>query len=279
MKLYWGIYSSAGTSRNRGKPVEGTSVATAGARPTLLGFTILEMLTVVALIGILTTLLLSVLAGAHTRANQALCRNNLHQIAIAVEVYRDDAGRRPRTLSRLIARPSWLSHERSLVCPNDPGLRRPPVNVKTNLWTLWGNRANSTQEPANFFDQKNPEAGTWEAELRETIETNRFSYLHPFTWQRSAFQRLGNSYQVGDAVCQLHGVRTLMPDSNQANYTDYEGRTLRVQRDGAVVLRKLFRSRNAKEGTGANGDTITVPLNRDDYPWEFYLDARPPSDK
>ena len=243
------------------------------------GFTVVELLTVIAIIGVLATLLLSALAGARTRANQAVCRNNLHQIAIAVEVYRDDAGRRPRTLSRLIARPSWLSNERSLICPNDPGMRRPPKDIKPTQWTLWGNQANATQEPPGFFDQKNPEAGTWEAELRETTETNRFSYLHPFTWQRTAFQRLGNGYQVGDAVCQLHGVRMAARQPELSAYTDYDGRTLRVQRDGAVVTRKLFRSPNAKEGTGAFGDTITVPLNRQDYPWELYLDVRPPPDK
>ena len=253
--------------------------ATTRSRWRALGFSLLELLTVVAIIGVLATLLLAALAGANRRASQAVCRNNLHQIAIAVEVYRDDAGRRPRTLSRLIARPSWLGNERSLVCPNDPGLRRPPKNVKPNQWTLWGNRVNATQEPPTFFDQKNPEAGTWEAELRETTETNRFSYLHPFTWQRTAFQKFGNTYQVGDAICQLHGMRTAMQNPDLAAYTDYEGRTFRVQRDGAVITRKLFRSRNAKEGTGAFGDTVTVPLNREDYPWEFYLDSPPPPDR
>jgi type II secretory pathway pseudopilin PulG len=237
------------------------------------------LLTVIAIIAVLSTLLLSALAGAKTRANQAVCRNNLRQIAIAIEVYHDDAGRRPRTLSRLIARPTWLSTEKSLVCPNDPGLRRPPKNVKPSQWTLWGNMANVTQEPPKFFDQKNPEAGTWEAEIRETTETNRFSYLHPFTWQRAAFQRLGNSYQTGDAVCQLHGVRMAIRTSEQAAYTDYEGRTLRVQRDGAVVLRKIFRSANARDGLATFGETITAPLDRQDYPWEFYLDTRPPAEK
>lgn len=237
-------------------------------------FTLLEVLTVVAIIGILSTLTLTAVSKARMKANQVVCRGNLRQISYAVEMYHEDARRRPRTLSRLIARPTWLAAEKALVCPDDPGLRHPPANVRPNLWTLWGNRANATQEPSRFWDQGNPEAGTWEAELRETTETNRFSYLHVFTWQRAAFARLGSGNQPGNVACQLHGLRIATP-SEAASYTDYEGWTLRGQRDGSVVSRKLFRSRGAKEGNGVNGDTITVPLNREDYPWELYLDSAP----
>jgi len=255
-------------------------VAGAGFRfrpilPRQAAFTLLELLTVVAIIGMLSTLTLSAISKARTKANQVVCRGNLRQITYAVEMYQEDTRHRPRTLSRLIARPSWLAHEKALVCPDDPGLRRPPANVKSNLWTLWGNRANGTQEPPRFLDQKNPEAGTWEAELRETTETNRFSYLHVFTWQRAAFTRLGAGNQAGNAACQLHGLR-IASSAAEASYADFEGWTLRGQRDGAVVSRKVFRSRGAREGNGVNGDTITVPLNREDYPWELYLDSPPP---
>lgn len=237
-------------------------------------FTLIELLTAVAIIGILSTLLLSALSKAKSRANQVVCRGNLRQISYAVEMYQEEAHRRPRTLSRLIAKPTWLSTEKSLVCPDDPGLRRPPPNVRSNLWTLWGNRANATQEPMRFLDRQNPEAGTWEAELRETTETNRFSYLHVFTWQKPAYQRLGTGNQPGQVACQLHGLR-LAPITPEANYTDYEGATLRAQRDGAVVFRKVFRSGTSKEGMGIRGDTITVPMNPEEYPWEFYLDNAP----
>lgn len=241
-------------------------------------FTLVELLTVIAIVGILFTLVLSAVSKARTKANQVVCRGNLRQISYAVEMYLEDARRRPRTLSRLIARPTWLANEKALVCPDDPGLRRPPANIKPNLWTLWGNRANATQEPSRFLDPKNPEAGTWEAELRETAETNRFSYLHVFTWQRAAFHRLGTGNQAGNAACQLHGFRTAT-SLMEASYCDFEGWTLRAQRDGAVVARKIFRSRTPKEGTVANGDTLTVALNRDDYPWEFYLDNPPAPDR
>ena len=241
------------------------------------GFTVIELLTVAAILGILATLLLTGVAKARERANQVVCRNNLRQISYAVEMYSEEAKRRPRTLSRLIARPTWLSHEKALVCPDDPGLRRPPANIKPSQWTLWGNRANSTQEPMHFLDPKNPEAGTWEAELKETAETNRFSYLHPFTWQRAAFLRLGSGNQAGNAVCELHGLRVAQLQS-EPSYTDYEGWTLRTQRDGSVISRKIFRARSPREGIGVNGDTLTVPLNREEYPWEFYLDT-PPADR
>lgn len=241
-------------------------------------FSLVELLTVIAIIGILSTLVLSAIAKAKTKSNQVVCRGNLRQISQAVEMYQEDARRRPRTLSRLISRPAWLANESALVCPADPGLRRPPENVRLNLWMLWGNRANATQEPPRFLDQRNPEAGSWEAELRETSETNRFSYLHAFAWQRAAFNRLGSGNQAGNAVCQLHGLR-IASSLPEASYADYEGLTLRAQRDGAVVSRKIFRSRGAKDGNSVNGDTITVALNRGDYPWEFYLDSAPPLER
>lgn len=239
-------------------------------------FTLIELLTVVAIIGILSTLIMSAMSKARTKANQVVCRGNLRQISYAVEMYQDDARRRPRTLSRLIARPNWLV-EKALLCPNDPGLRTPPANLKPSEWRLWGNQVNATQEPMRFLDQnqKYPEAGSWEAELREITETNRFSYLHVFTWQLPAYKRLGTGNQAGNAVCQLHGLR-LSTSSQGASYTDFEGWTLRAQRDGAVVSRKIFRSRGQKEGIGVNGDTITVALNREEYPWEFYVDTAPP---
>lgn len=250
---------------------------TSASRSAWAGFTVLELLTVVAIVGILSTLSLSALSKARSQARQVVCRGNLRQVAYAVDMYQEDARRRPRTLSRLTARPTWLANVRALACPDDPGLRASAAGPMPEASMLWGNRANPSQEPRRFLDAKSPEAGTWEAEFRDTTETNRFSYLHVFGWQRAAFTRLGAGYQVGNLVCQLHGLR-LMAGSGDASYRDYEGWTLRGQRDGSVVSRKVFRARDPKDTAGvsrAGGETLTIPMDRDDYPWEFYLDAPP----
>ncbi len=54
------------------------------------GFTLVELLVVVAIIGLLASLLMPALARARTRANDVYCLNNLRQLGMAVMVYAGD---------------------------------------------------------------------------------------------------------------------------------------------------------------------------------------------
>jgi prepilin-type N-terminal cleavage/methylation domain-containing protein/prepilin-type processing-associated H-X9-DG protein len=51
------------------------------------GFTLVELLVVIAIIGILAALLLSALSQAKYQAKNTVCRNNLHQIDLALSMY------------------------------------------------------------------------------------------------------------------------------------------------------------------------------------------------
>lgn len=248
------------------------------------GFSLVELLTVVAILAVIATLLTSALAGARTRSNQVVCRNNLRQVALAVEIYQDDTLRRPRSVTRLASRPSLLPNPTVLVCPAEPALKtRRPSDEEAGRY--WGNRANAAQEPPPTR-AVNPEEGNWEAELRETSEKVRFSYLHSLGWRREAWQRLmqGRGSQVGTVACQLHGVRS--PSPGHRLFNEFEGQTLRAQRDGAVVGRKIFRTASnvgkftstgpvAKVYAEPAAGTLMVQLNDHEYPWEFYADHEP----
>ena len=55
------------------------------------GFTLVELLVVIAVIAVLAALLLVVLSGAKAKTQRTVCENNLHQISLGVLMYSDDS--------------------------------------------------------------------------------------------------------------------------------------------------------------------------------------------
>jgi prepilin-type N-terminal cleavage/methylation domain-containing protein len=64
------------------------------ARP-VRGFTLVELLVVIAIIGILVALLLPAIQAARESARKSSCRNNLHQVGIAIHNYESAFGKLP----------------------------------------------------------------------------------------------------------------------------------------------------------------------------------------
>jgi prepilin-type N-terminal cleavage/methylation domain-containing protein len=171
-------------------------------------FTLIELLTVVALIGILASLLLTAISSAKKKSRIAVCTSNLHQVSLAVYMYVDDTSEQPG-VTNLIDR-NYLSSPNIVLCPED----------KTSNWGLL------LQSPPQPITSTNTPPG------------QTFSYMmHPLGWDVSLWNRLMHGpSSAGLSACQLHG----LGNQQSSDAKNYSGLLLRAQRDGAVVRRQAF---------------------------------------
>ena len=212
----------------------------------------MELLTVIAIVGILATLLLSVLATAKKKGRIALCSSNLRQSILAYEMYRSDFPKRPNDLAQLVAS-RHLSDARVLLCPEDRTKR-------------WGQLV----QPFRFGG----------------VNAVPYSYLHPMPWSDTEWNRLertGNS--AGLLVCQLHGIGRQRSD--RPSVRDFEGLVLRGQLDGAVVRRQMYwedpEENIAADSEGANFTAppqfVATRLGGGRLPWRLFVDLPPGQDQ
>lgn len=70
------------------------------------GFSLVELLTVIAIIAILAAIIFPVMATVKAKARQQACISQLHELAMRADMYKKDNGRYPSTLG-----PKWRSAE------------------------------------------------------------------------------------------------------------------------------------------------------------------------
>jgi prepilin-type N-terminal cleavage/methylation domain-containing protein len=80
-------------------------------------FTLVELLAVIAIIGVLAGLVFPAIQRAREKAKMAKCANNLKQFAHAIDLFKIEEGDFPNWLSNLY--PSYISSKESYICPGD----------------------------------------------------------------------------------------------------------------------------------------------------------------
>lgn len=134
-------------------------------RPTS-AFTLIELLTVIAILGILAAILIPVVGAVRENARKAKCMSNMRQVGLAILAYESEIGKLPGPSYQRIRRPvadqehryelnwileSYMGGERSevLECPTNVIDFGPDVNP-ANIAFITNNRPTVTNPPRFF---------------------------------------------------------------------------------------------------------------------------------
>ena len=115
-----------------------------------MGFTLIEVLVVIAVISILAMLLFPALNRAHESGRRSYCTNNLRQIGIGIQLYRQDQNDRPPLYlvdpgpdtygysggkTRYLEAREYLGSTNSFICASDRTRGKIPIDLG---WEYFG---------------------------------------------------------------------------------------------------------------------------------------------
>jgi len=207
--------------------------------PAQRAFTLVELLTVIAIVSLLASLVLTALSGTTAKVYRTSCLNNLRQLSLGIQIYADefDGEYPPRWLD-----PSWVEQLKPYY--SDPQILKCPTQKLQTGRTYVVNGFNDWFEavlsPVDYDDYK---FYLWPHGMNslcipEPVETITFGELLPGSGQvhMDFFQGAGNDLEEID-----HGRHSLTGRRNGGSnfaFTDGSARFLRYW--GSLTPRNLW---------------------------------------
>ena len=189
-----------------------------------LGLTLVELLVVMAILGVLVALLLPAVQQARSVARRTVCQNNLRQLGMATLQYADSHGgefprgaHRPGELSWVEALGPYLeSVDEIRICPEDPH-RNAWRRRDGTSFLLSEYIALDGPDAVRTIDQLAATSRTiiaYEGSDRRDPEASLLlDHVHPSKWFRPNFVMLGKTWDLLTAEIQ--------PNRHQATVADY----------------------------------------------------------